>query len=185
VMMCASAGALRGCELQSVAAEFGLGDGIVPELVQIVRDHQPTLRLPYESAHALRALRPAWRLAIVTNGPPDVQARKVAALGLATMVDAVVYAADHGTGRGKPERAPFEAALRQIGVGAERAVFVGDNETCDLHGASGAGMQTILTVRYRPLQSSVAADAIVGSLLDVPQYAELLVPLEGDHRVVA
>ena len=41
----------------------------------------PTLRLPASSAAALAAARArGWRLGVVTNGRPDVQARKAEAL---------------------------------------------------------------------------------------------------------
>jgi hypothetical protein len=45
------------------------------------------------------ALRPTWRLGVLTNGVPAIQARKVAALGLGAVVE-VVFASAHGTGAG-------------------------------------------------------------------------------------
>jgi putative hydrolase of the HAD superfamily len=175
----AAAGPDRGLELQAVAKRFSLPDDIVPELVHVIRGHQPTIRLPRPSALALRRLRAGWRLAIVTNGLPETQARKVAALGLVDAVDTIVFASEHGTGRGKPDPAPFLAALQQLDVSPERSVFVGDDERCDLVGASGVGMHTVLYRPGQPVGGSRCADAVVDTLLNVPQVASALVGAVG------
>ena len=57
------------------------------------------------TATALGTLMPGWRIGIVTNGVAEIQARKVAALGLAGCVDAVVFADgvdDAGKARAPP-----------------------------------------------------------------------------------
>ena len=171
----ASTGPSRGRELQALAERFDLPEASVRRWVDVIRDHRPVIRLPRHSALALRRLRVGWRLAIVTNGRPDIQARKVEALGLARAVDAVIFANEYGTGRGKPEAAPFLAALERLDVPADRAVFVGDDETCDLVGASRVGMHTVW---YRPGAApgtSRFADEVVGSLLTLPRVASALV----------
>jgi putative hydrolase of the HAD superfamily len=81
---------------------------------------------------------------VVTNGLREVQARKVAALNLEGLVDAVVYAHDYGSGAGKPDREPFLEALGRLDVPADKTVFVGDDDYCDIFGASRVGMHTVL-----------------------------------------
>ncbi len=166
----------RGFELQAVVDHFALPPRIVPGLVEIIRGHEPRLRLPGVTARVLDQLRRTWLLAVVTNGQPDQQARKVRALGLGGLVDAVIYA-HAGSGAGKPDRAPFLEALGRLGVPAERAVFVGDDPVADIAGAARAGLSTI---RVMPRiaggrTAAGAADAVVGSLSDVPATAEGLV----------
>ncbi len=91
------------------------------------------------------------------------------ALGLTALVDTVVYAAEHGSGRGKPDPEPFQTALARLGVAPGRAVFVGDDERCDVAGAAGAGMRTLRVYRTRAgLMPVSAADAVIRSLVDVP-----------------
>jgi putative hydrolase of the HAD superfamily len=167
-------GPARGRELQICLAHFGLSLEMVPRLVEVIRSHTPSLRLPAASRFALETLRRDWYLGVVTNGMPDLQARKVEALGLRSLVDVVVYA--HALGRGKPEQEPFLAAARRLGVAPERAVFVGDDARCDVFGAGQVGMKTIHVTRHRTSRLAGSfADATTATLADVPVMAERLV----------
>jgi FMN phosphatase YigB (HAD superfamily) len=107
----------------------------------------------------------------VTNGDPAIQRRKVDALGLGALVDSVVFAGEHGTGAGKPEAAPFAAALDRLDAVAGRAVFVGNDEVCDIAGAAAVGMKTVLLVPSPPRATATAtrADVVVHTIADVPQ----------------
>jgi putative hydrolase of the HAD superfamily len=158
VLLAAWKGPRRGRELQACVEQFGLTESMVAELLEVMRGHPPSLRLPRGSASALSMLRPDWRLGIVTNGMPDVQRRKVAALGVGELVDTVVFANEHGTGLGKPDPAPFLEALTRLGVPADRAVFVGNDEACDIAGARAVGMRAIHAA----------------SMFDVPRIAETI-----------
>lgn len=175
-----AAAAARGRELQVLAERHGLPETAVPDLVEVIRLHVPDLRLPELSLAVLGALRRDWRIGLVTNGRPDIQARKVRALGVHRLVDAVVYAHEVGTGAGKPDAAPFLEACRQLGVAAAATVFVGDDPDCDIAGAHAVGMKTIwLPARVAPQAARPAelADVIVASLADVPAAAtRLLAP---------
>jgi len=167
-----------GCELQVLTDRFGLPAWLVPQLVEVIRAHEPRLRLPRASLHTLAALRDAWRLGIVTNGPPDIQARKVRALGLEPLVDAVVYAHAVGQGLGKPDRVPFMEAARRLRVRPARVVFVGDDPVADITGARAAGMRAV-HLRRRPSQRhegvDVGADVAIDAIEEVPAAAmELL-----------
>ncbi|MEZ5290599.1 MAG: HAD family hydrolase [Vicinamibacterales bacterium] len=166
--------AARGQELQALAGRAGLGAAAVPGLVDLMRTHVPDLALPELTRSVLCALAPGWRLGIVTNGRPDIQARKVRALGLGALVSTVVYATEHGTGQGKPDRAPFHEACRRLGVAREAAIFVGDDPVCDIAGAREAGLRTIwLPARAVPTGDRTAglADIVVASLAAVPGVA--------------
>ena len=87
---------------------------------------------------ALDAARETASTAVLTNGPQSRQADKVDAVGLAERVDTVVYAGDMP--RRKPHAAPFEATLSELGVPAERALYVGDSLPYDVAGAHNAGL---------------------------------------------
>lgn len=167
----------RGAELQACAGRFNLPVATIPELIELIRNHEPRLRLPRSARGALVALRAEWSLGIVTNGPPPGQRRKIAALGLPQLVDAVVYACEHGSGAGKPEPEPFETALERLGAAPRQTVFVGNDEHCDIRGAAALGMRTILVDTYTVFSSGEAseADAVVSSLADVPATVESLV----------
>lgn len=89
----------------------------------------------------LDALAARYRLALVTNGAPDVQREKIAATGLARYFAAVVISGDLGIG--KPDRRIFAAAAGAIGASAPDAVMVGDSIERDVVGAHAAGMRTV------------------------------------------
>ena len=179
----ASIGGQRGQELQALAARFDLPIAIVGDLVDLIRLHAPILRLPPTSLATLLEMRSSWRIGIVTNGFPHLQARKIAALGLGPLVDTVIYAAEHGSGRGKPDREPFLAALDRLGVAPDRAVFVGDDERCDVYGAARAGLHAIQFAPHGRSLQPCDAEAVVRSLDDVPPVATHLVSKEPARHV--
>jgi putative hydrolase of the HAD superfamily len=166
----------RGRELQVLCAAHAFDTTTLARLVSELVEHDPALRLPSASARVIDALRPTWRVGILTNGSPRVQWRKVAALGLHALVDAVVLAEEHGARAGKPDPGAFAAVLRRLGVGPDRAVCVGDNPLADVAGARAAGMFTI-HFQPRPTHAAVpGADACVRRLSEVPAVADRLVP---------
>jgi putative hydrolase of the HAD superfamily len=175
----------RGRELQVVVRRFDLPPWLVPQLVDVIREHEPRLRLPRASARVLEQLREEWRIGIVTNGPPEIQGRKVEALGLAPLVDTVVYAHATGRGLGKPDRAPFVEAARRLGVCLTRAVFVGDDPVNDIAGAQRVGMHAIRIVRpgLQAWEAAGTADAVVESMDEVPAAAIGLVDLRRAYVV--
>lgn len=167
----------RGRELQALAEWAGLPADAVPGLVAIIRRHVPALRLPELSRAVLRLLRRDWRLGIVTNGRPDIQERKIRALGLAPLVDVVVYADALGAGCAKPAAAPFLEIGRRLGVAPGDTVFVGNDPATDIAGAYAVGMHTIhLIASDSVCGTAPMADAAVASLADVPAAAGRLRP---------
>jgi putative hydrolase of the HAD superfamily len=186
VLQAASAGPERGRELQACAAHFGLPATMVPVLVDVIRQHKPTLRLPEASGDVLRGLRDGWRLGVVTNGCHDIQARKVAALALAPLVDTIVYANAIGDGRGKPEPEPFLEAVRRLGVTVERTVFVGNDLGCDVFGADRVGMRTVHLKGTHPVSGPTrvcSADATIKSLRELRSIGDSLVPARWSANV--
>jgi putative hydrolase of the HAD superfamily len=171
----ASRGADRGHELQGCLAVLRLSPGLLPVLLRILRAHTPTIQLPHASARALEMLRSdGWRLGVLTNGAPSVQARKVEALGVAPSVDAVVYAAEHGSGAGKPEVEPFAEVARRLGVAPGRIVFVGDDARADVAGATNAGMHAVQCAVWTDVGEPCVADGVIYRLALVSQLARML-----------
>jgi putative hydrolase of the HAD superfamily len=151
---------------------FGLPEALAPSLVDVIRRHQPAIALPEPSAQALATLAPCWRLGIITNGPVEIQARKIAALGLSNRVEAIVFA-DGRTA--KPSPAPFLEVTRQLRVPLCRSVFVGNDPLCDVYGAWRLGMKTIHVAGTPAARPAPVADASVRSLIEVPEIAQRLV----------
>jgi putative hydrolase of the HAD superfamily len=98
------------------------------------------------SAHALlEALRTrGLLLAVVANGWPEparLTRRRIAELGVAERVDAVVLADE--VGWRKPDPRIFAAALAALGVTAGEAMHVGDSLAADVRGAADAGLTSV------------------------------------------
>ena len=111
--------------------------------------HRPTLALYPDAPRVLDVLRTRYRLGLITDGHGGMQRAKVAALGLASRFDVIVYAAALGVS--KPDARVFEAALTEAGVAPGAAVHVGDHPVRDVAGARRAGLWAVrmLTGEYR------------------------------------
>jgi putative hydrolase of the HAD superfamily len=101
---------------------------------------------PYPDAvPALRELRSrGLRIVVASNWDcslPEVLDRA----GLGALLDGVATSAEAGAR--KPDRAPFEAALRVAGCAADEAVHAGDSIAADVEGARAAGIRPVLVDR--------------------------------------
>lgn len=95
-----------------------------------------------EAADVLAQLRARGiRIAIITNGPSGLQRSKLAAVGIADGFDAVIVSGEQGVQ--KPDPAIFALAVDQLGVTAEEALHIGDNQVADVTGARGAGLTAV------------------------------------------
>jgi putative hydrolase of the HAD superfamily len=103
------------------------------------------------TTHALlEALRGrGLKLGIVSNAfdPPDLLRRDFDRLGITERVDAAVFASEAGVR--KPHPAIFRRALDELGVAADRTLFVGDSLRMDIGGAAALGMRTCQSVWFR------------------------------------
>jgi len=103
------------------------------------RDHGDVEPLAgVEEAVAAASDRP---LGLVTNGAPEMQSQKLAALGLADAFDVVVHAGYDTPA--KPDPAPFHRALAALETPPERAVHVGNSLSSDVAGAHAAGVRSV------------------------------------------
>ena len=89
-------------------------------------EHRARLCLFDDAVETLEALRGAGLLTgLITNGPSPLQRDKIERFDLARHMDAIVIEGEFG--KGKPERAIFEHALKVVRAGPDEAWMVGDN----------------------------------------------------------
>ena len=89
----------------------------------------------------LAALRPRFRLALVTNGLAEVQRPRLARSPIGPLFNAVVVSEELGVA--KPDARIFEHALRQLQHDdRETVLMVGDSLESDIQGGLNAGLRT-------------------------------------------
>jgi putative hydrolase of the HAD superfamily len=117
--------------------------GIVPKLLDVYRQHLPTISPFTESINLLKTIADSYKIGLVSDGYLAVQQRKWAALGLDSFFDAVVFSDSLGRANWKPSTAPFELVLAELKIAPAESVYIGDNPLKDFLGARQLGMYTI------------------------------------------
>lgn len=172
----ATRGVSSGQEIQACLAQYDLPSSLAGDLIDLLRHHEPQLRLPSTSRRLLVRLRAeGWRLGVLTNGLPSIQRRKVAALGIAPLVDSVIYAAESGHGAGKPDPDVFVDAARRLGVSPARTIMIGNDEHTDIGGALLSGMHAVRVDVWLPQTPATRAHAVVTRLNEIPTLLRRLV----------
>jgi len=129
----------------------GLDDGELDRFLVAEHAAWAPARLLGAHTHALLdSLRERGLLTgLVSNAfdPGWLLQRDLAEMGLAERLDAAVFSSE--VGLRKPHPSIFEAALAQLEVDPEDAVFVGDRRYEDVRGAKELGMTTVQALWFR------------------------------------
>lgn len=130
----------------------------------------------------LAALRPNFRLGLITSGREDVQANKVRLLGLGDTFDQVIFSST--LPENKPAPLPFKILCNELGVAPESAIYVGDNPLFDFRGSGEIGMTTV-RVDNPEFDDHVCepgwdAQIRIGS---VTELAAMLLPADAERQV--
>jgi HAD superfamily hydrolase (TIGR01509 family) len=104
------------------------------------RDHHNVRPLP-GVREAVATLTDDHRVGIVTNGAPEMQAKKLAALDFGESFETVVHAGYDAPAKPDPE--PFRRALSALGGTPESSVHIGNSLASDVAGAQAAGIKTV------------------------------------------
>jgi len=114
-----------------------------------------TTMLPAAHVDVLEHLASRFRLGLVSNFDHGPTARRILADHGLTRFFAAIIISD-GFGRRKPHPAIFAAALRELGVAIEEALFIGDSISDDVVGAQNARLRVVwLNPKRRPLAPEV------------------------------
>jgi putative hydrolase of the HAD superfamily len=122
-----------------------LGDpDLALHLAQLQRALSRRRLRPYpEVEEVLEALRPQYKLAIVSDAQRAYARYELAETGLTHYFDVIVVSGELGFR--KPDPRIFQAALTALGTSADRAIFVGNDMHRDVFGPAQMGMRTIFT----------------------------------------
>jgi len=117
--------------------------------------------------HVIRKLRrKGIRIAIVTDADRVNAWMRLVEIGLADEFEFVV-SAPCDTGKKKTDPAPFEFALKKLGLPASEVLFVGDSVSKDVAGAKAAGMKAAVALYGRTVKPVAGADYEFAELKEV------------------
>jgi putative hydrolase of the HAD superfamily len=108
-----------------------------------------------DTLSCLNALKDNFRLGLITNGPSDVQRKKIEGGNLKHYFDAIIISGEYGFA--KPDERLYSQALEKLYCKPEEAVMVGDNLINDMGGGKKSGLTTIWVNRN-------------GKVCDQPEY---------------
>lgn len=168
----------RGSIFNSVLTQLNVtyDASLIDDLVRAYRSHEPQLTLFEDADRLLELVSPRYGLGLLTDGPAEVQRRKVKALGLQSRVEAIVYTDDFGREHWKPSPIPYLELLRKMRIDPSNAVYVGDNPKKDFIGARRLGLQTVRIRRpntehgHLDALSGYEADHDIDSLDSLPNW---------------
>ena len=121
---------------------------------------------PHVRQTMVRLKERGLKLGIVSDAPGLKGWVRLAEMNLLDFFDVVVTLDD--TGKLKPHRMPFAAAVKKLGFKPKEILFVGDNPKRDIAGAKAVGMKTALA-RYGQVFESegIQADFELKDILDL------------------
>ena len=126
-----------------------LDDDLFAEYVELHDQAIDTLAAFPDARDTIRSLKARGiKVGVLTNGPSELQRRKLRASGLLEEFDAVAITGELGVH--KPDPRAFELALELLGTRAEETAMVGDDLENDVAGALAAGFGAVVWVERRP-----------------------------------
>lgn len=119
------------------------------------------------------------KLALLTNGPDDLQKAALAALGFGRHFRVVLVSGDRDVAARKPAPRIFSLACTGLQCGPEELLMVGDNVVADVQGALGYGMNAVLVSH----SASESAASVPEGVPVVSSLAQLDLLLQGRYEV--
>jgi 2-haloalkanoic acid dehalogenase type II len=127
------------------------------DLIELFSDAVDTIR-------SLRAR--GLKVGILTNGPSELQRRKLRRIGIEKEVDAVAVSEEIGVSKPDPEA--YARAVAMLGLEPAEVAMVGDHVVNDVAGALAAGLAAAVWVERRPGELPEGAH-LARDLAEVPR----------------
>jgi putative hydrolase of the HAD superfamily len=131
-----------------------------------------------DAVETVRGLRAGGlKIGILTNGPSELQRRKLRLIGIEDEVDAVAVSEEIGAVKPDPEA--YRRAVAMLGLEPGEVAMVGDHVVNDVAGALAAGLAAAVWVERRPDDGELPEGAnLARELADVPSLLGLVDPRE-------
>lgn len=130
-----------------------------------LEDYRQSWSLFDDVKPALQTLLPDRRLGVITNADATLQQAKLAGVGIAPYLPAVVASSEAGVAKPDPEI--FRLACRRGGLDPTGVAYVGDRLDTDARGAAAAGLVGIWLNRD-PAAAAVDDVPTIRSLSELP-----------------
>lgn len=164
----------RGNTFDLALADIGYPNahGLVAEMVQRYRTHEPAISLATDAARHLQRLSGKMPIAIVSDGPLASQERKVKALELASVATTILLTDRWGPEFHKPHARAFREIQTAWEFKGEQLVYAADNPSKDFHAPRALGWQTIRIARPEGEYSGLATP-INEAILEIASFDDL------------
>ena len=117
-------------------------------LIEAYREHEPELSLFDDAGWALAHFHGQAALGLITDGQHRLQAKKVAALGIAPRFSEIVYTdALGGRAFSKPHPKSYQVVEQSLAEATARLVYIGDNPAKDFVVPNARGWTSIMVDR--------------------------------------
>jgi putative hydrolase of the HAD superfamily len=126
-----------------------------------------------DAVETVRSLRSGGlKIGILTNGPSELQRRKLRLIGIEDEVDAVAVSEEIGAAKPDPEA--YRRAVAMLGLELNEVAMVGDHAVNDVAGALAAGLAAAVWVERRPGDGELPEGAhLARELAEVPRLLGL------------
>ncbi len=153
-------------------------EALALELADAFRRERRARHLVFpEALTALDDLAADYRLALLTNGSPNVQGEKIDGAALRGRFDPIVISGE--VGAGKPDPAAFRHILGLMGLEPAQTAMIGDSFRRDIVGASELGMFTIWLNRFRKTLPADVPDDLPEADAEVCDLSQIRAVLPG------
>ncbi|UTR15731.1 HAD family hydrolase [Salipaludibacillus sp. LMS25] len=114
----------------------------------------------------LGELQGKYKLLMLTNGSPELQNTKLTITPeLTPFFDEIIISGEFG--KGKPDRAIFDYALKVMDVNARDTLMVGDNLNTDILGANETGITSVWLNRFNREENHIQPDYEIEQLMEL------------------
>jgi len=109
---------------------------------KFIKERSDNQKLFPGTLETLEKLKSKYKLALLTNGNPDLQWFKIKATSLEPYFDPIVISGE--LGYGKPDPRIFKFTLQKLGLKPTEVIMIGNNPIADIEGAAQASIKAVL-----------------------------------------
>lgn len=163
---------VRGETFDRAASEHGWALSLLQrsELVDVYRNHEPSISLDSPTRRVLETLSSSHRLVLFTGGYAPTQKKKIDALGLTTHFSIILLTGESGLELDKPHASNWHHVELLTKRSGSDIMCIGDNPAKDIHPSLAAGWRAIRVRQPMSLHESVPTP---GGAVEISHLSDL------------